>query len=114
MVVMDNFYLGEGVPRVIGNKWLQKESGAAGRDPSSGVVGWNIKDTGWIDRIWVFNFPDGMSGINEYVGRYYKACRYAVSENNYPGPCEDPNELIVVLGLVLIVNFYLIESEGFY
>jgi hypothetical protein len=64
------------------------------------------KDSGLIDRIWVYNFPDGLSGFHEFVGRYIKSCRYAMLENGYPGPCEHPNEPIVVLEQLLIVNFY--------
>jgi hypothetical protein len=37
---MDNFYLGKGVPRVIGNTWLLKESDATGRDlPAASLIG---------------------------------------------------------------------------
>lgn len=56
-------------------------------------------------RKWVHNFPDGMTGVHTFTGRWLAPCEAAVYYGYLPGPCDKPNEVVVALDLSLTVTF---------
>ena len=44
--------------------------------------------------IWVYNFPQGMSGTHVFTGHWYAPCHYAVQVGGYPGPCTNPAQQV--------------------
>lgn len=44
--------------------------------------------------IWVFNFPDGMTGPHLLAGHWYAPCGYAVSNGLYGGSCSNPAAVV--------------------
>jgi hypothetical protein len=51
-------------------------------------------DTPFHFRLWVFNFPDGMTGTHTFTGHWFQPCAAAVEFNGYPGPCSSPAEQV--------------------
>jgi hypothetical protein len=41
-----------------------------------------------VQRHWVFNFPDGLTGTHVFTGHFFAPCYVG------PGPCDKPNEVI--------------------
>jgi hypothetical protein len=58
-----------------------------------------------LNRGWVFNFPDGMSGTHTFTGHWIAPCGAAVAELGYPGPCTTPNAPIEAIARSLTVTF---------
>jgi len=56
-------------------------------------------------RLWVYNFPDGMTGTHTFTGHWYAPCQYAVDWLGFAGPCATPNEKVETNTKTLIVNF---------
>jgi hypothetical protein len=56
-------------------------------------------------RLWVHNFPQGMTGTHTFTGHWYAPCRYAVDYYGYPGPCPTPNAKVEILTASLAVMF---------
>jgi hypothetical protein len=51
-----------------------------------------LKDAAFrLFRIWVHEFPDGMTGTHTFTGHWYSPCWQAVERFGYPGPCPNPN-----------------------
>jgi len=42
-------------------------------------------------RIWVYEFPQGMTGTHTFTGHWYSPCSQAVARFGYAGPCPNPN-----------------------
>jgi hypothetical protein len=67
----------------------------------------------WVDlndpeplvRIWVFNFPEGMTGTRTFTGHWYISCRWAVNNGWYTGDCRTPHALVEILSQPLTVEF---------
>jgi F5/8 type C domain len=58
-----------------------------------------------LNRTWVFNFPDGMTGTHTFTGHWIAPCDDAVSEQGYAGPCDTPNAPVVVATRTVTVTF---------
>ena len=58
-----------------------------------------------LSRIWVYNFPNGMTGIHTFTGHWFAPCQYAVDFLNYPGPCATPNQKVETSTRSLTVTF---------
>lgn len=58
-----------------------------------------------LRRLWVHNFPGGMTGEVEFTGRWFAPCQYAVDYGGYPGPCPDPIEVVEAKTTVVQVTF---------
>lgn len=56
-------------------------------------------------RLWVHNFPDGMSGSHSFTGHWFAPCQYVVDYGDYPGPCPDPREVVQVRSSTRVVEF---------
>jgi len=68
----------------------------------------NDRSTRPISRtlLWVHNFPDGMTaGAYTFTGTWLAPCRYAVDQGWYPGPCAQPNAMVVYDTKTLTVTF---------
>jgi hypothetical protein len=52
-----------------------------------------------LSRIWVFNFPSGMTGTHTFVGHWLAPC-YVTA-----GPCSNPNTVVEVGRHTLTVTF---------
>jgi hypothetical protein len=59
----------------------------------------------WQLRVWLYNFPDGMTGTHTFTGHWIAPCQYAVEEYGYPGPCPNPNVEVEALTESLTVRF---------
>jgi len=53
-------------------------------------------------KLWVYNFPDGMTGIHEFTGHWFAPCQYAT---DYTDPCPTPNAKVETRTQTLIVTF---------
>lgn len=51
-------------------------------------------------RVWVFNFPDGMTGTHTFTGHWIGPCQYVT-----PGPCPNPNAKVEAFTNTLTVEF---------
>lgn len=49
-------------------------------------------------RIWVHNFPDGMTGTHTFTGHWFGPCAALVASGFAPGPCEHPAETTTSVG----------------
>jgi hypothetical protein len=58
-----------------------------------------------LNRFWVFEFPEGMSGRHTFTGHWLGPCRPAVEAGIHPGPCGKPNELVEIAVRSLTVDF---------
>lgn len=63
-------------------------------------------DPDLLSRLWVYNFPDGMTGTHTFTGHWYAPCQYAVDWLGYPGPCVTPNDKVENNSRTLIIDFY--------
>jgi hypothetical protein len=63
-------------------------------------------DPDLLNRIWVYNFPNGMTGTHTFTGHWFAPCQYAVDFLAYPGPCATPNEKVETNTRTLIVTFF--------
>jgi hypothetical protein len=55
--------------------------------------------------LWVFNFPDGMSGAHTLTGHWFTPCNVAVEVYGHPGPCDSPAESVEVLTNSRVITF---------
>ena len=62
-------------------------------------------DPDWLSRIWVYNFPNGMTGIHTFTGHWFAPCQFAVDSLGYPGPCATPNAKVETNSQTLVVTF---------
>jgi hypothetical protein len=62
-------------------------------------------DPDLLNRFWVYNFPNGMTGIHTFTGHWFAPCQYAVDELGYPGPCATPNEKVETRTSTLTITF---------
>ena len=53
-------------------------------------------------KLWVYNFPDGMTGTHEFTGHWFEPCQYATG---YTDPCPTPNAKVETYTQTLIVTF---------
>ena len=63
------------------------------------------KENGLIARLWIFNFPDGMTGTHTFTGHWFSSCKYAVDTGLLPGPCENRNTQVEVNSRSITVYF---------
>jgi len=60
-----------------------------------------------IQRLWVYNFPDGMpAGEVTFIGHWLAPCQAAVDYHYYPGPCAKSNEIVEPYTDPLTVTFF--------
>jgi hypothetical protein len=60
-------------------------------------------DTLW--RLWVHNFPAGMTGMHTFTGHWFAPCQYAVENLGYPGACSTPNAKVETATRTLTATF---------
>jgi len=63
-------------------------------------------DPDTLNRIWVFNFPEGMTGMHTFTGHWYAPCQYAVDQLGFLGPCATPNAKVENKTKTLVVTFF--------
>jgi hypothetical protein len=56
-------------------------------------------------RLWVYNFPDGMSGTHTFTGRWFAPCEAAVNEGRCEGPCPNPSAPVETRSSFVVVDF---------
>jgi hypothetical protein len=59
-------------------------------------------DPDTLSRLWIYTFPDGMTGTHTFTGHWYAPCQYAV---NYTGICLSPNTKVENFTATLTVTF---------
>ncbi len=59
-------------------------------------------DTLW--RLWVHDFPVGMTGMHTFTGHWFAPCQYAVDNLGYPGTCSTPNARVETATRTLTVT----------
>jgi hypothetical protein len=47
-------------------------------------------DPDLLNRIWVYNFPNGMTGTHTFTGHWYGPCRALADGGFYTGSCTNP------------------------
>ena len=105
-------------PFNIQNGWIQtSEDGAIGnfdfRLEVDGVFVDNFYrdfsavsgDPDTLYRIWVYNFPEGMTGTHTFTRHWYAPCQYAVDYLEYTGSCRTPNQKVETNIKILVVEF---------
>ena len=58
-----------------------------------------------LNRGWLFNFADGMTGTHVFTGHWIAPCNIAVAELGYPGACRTPAEPVEALRRSVTVDF---------
>lgn len=58
-----------------------------------------------MNRLWVFNFPEGMTGTHTFTGHWYISCRWAVDNGWFTGTCTTPHALVEILSQSITVVF---------
>jgi len=58
-----------------------------------------------LSRIWVYNFPNGMTGMHTFTGHWFAPCQYAVDYLGYGGSCATPNEKVETSTRTLTITF---------
>ncbi len=58
-----------------------------------------------LTRLWLYNLPEGMTGVNTFTGHWIVPCQYAVDQLGYPGPCATPNAKVETNSRTVIVTF---------
>ena len=58
-----------------------------------------------LRRIWVYNFPQGMTGTHTFTGHWFAPCQYAVDNLGYEGICTTPNQKVETNTKTLVVEF---------
>lgn len=62
-------------------------------------------DPNMLWRLWLYNFPEGLTGTHTFTGHWYAPCQYAVNNLLYPGPCATPNAKVETGTLTVTVTF---------
>lgn len=62
-------------------------------------------DPDMLYRLWLYNFPQGMTGTHAFTGHWLAPCQYAVDELGYAGPCATPNAKVETGARTVIVTF---------
>jgi len=57
------------------------------------------------NRIWVFNFPEGLTGTHTFTGHWLGPCQVLVDDGTVPGPCSYPNDKVEARVSPLTVTF---------
>ena len=107
-----------GIPFNIRHGWLQtSDDGAIGifdfslevdgalRNEDFKLFSEEVGEPDILTRLWVYNFPSGMSGTHTFTGHWYAPCQYAVSYLGYQGTCSTPNEKVETNSRTLVVTF---------
>ena len=107
-----------GVPFYIKHGWSQYSD-----DNAIGVFGFELEvdgdlrkedfklfsaesgDPDTLNRVWVFNFPEGMTGTHTFTGHWFAPCQYAVDQLGFSGPCASPNARVENSTKTLTVTF---------
>ena len=58
-----------------------------------------------LTRLFVYNFPNGMTGVHTFTGHWYAPCQYAVDDLGYAGTCATPNEKVETNSKTMVVTF---------
>ena len=77
-----------------------------------GTGGWYFNET-WVEITdrklihlsWVYNYPEGMTGVHTFTGHWLGPCKVLVDTGLYPGPCDKPMEVIEAGTHTLQVTF---------
>lgn len=62
-------------------------------------------DPDMLWRLWLYNYPDGMTGAHTLTGHWFAPCQYAVDELGYAGPCATPNAKVETASRTVVVTF---------
>lgn len=62
-------------------------------------------DPNFHNRVWVFNFLEGMTGTHTFTGRWLGPCQVLVDDGTLPGPCSSPNDKVEAIFRTLTVTF---------
>jgi hypothetical protein len=55
--------------------------------------------------VWVYNFPEGLSGTHTFTGHWMGRCQVLVDLGYIPGPCVDPKAYVDHYSADLTVDF---------
>lgn len=58
-----------------------------------------------LSRVWVFNFPSGMTGTHTFTGRWLGPCQTLVDQGLFTGHCSTPNKKVEAFSRTLTVTF---------
>lgn len=56
-------------------------------------------------RWWVYNFPNGLTGIHQFTGHWILGCKAAIESGYIPGPCDGMGEEVEILNKTLTIEF---------
>lgn len=62
-------------------------------------------DTKLIHLSWVYNYPEGMTGVHTFTGHWLGPCKVLVDTGLYPGPCANPMQIVEAVTHTLQVTF---------
>ena len=97
--IMHGWMVGPGELQAIGVFDFSLEIDGAVVDGLRYVIPDRTEDPGNVGRI--FNFPEGMSGVHTFTGRWYMPCQYVYPEID----CPEPNKQVEVMALSAIITF---------
>ena len=62
-------------------------------------------DPDQLVRLWLYNFPEGMTGTHTFIGHWIAPCQFAVDWLGYTGFCATPNAKVDSDPRTVIVTF---------
>jgi len=62
-------------------------------------------DPDYLLWLWVYTFPEGMTGSHSFTGHWSGPCQGLVDMEVIPGPCEVTNEIIESRLITIVVDF---------
>jgi hypothetical protein len=94
--LMGWYEIGEPVENTFGLHYMTLEVDGVEIRPDYLDIDWTTyQDYGGrlVTKLYIFNFPEGMTGEHTFVRRYYLTCEY-INENITPMECRNPADLV--------------------
>lgn len=90
------YWIGEPIEISFGLEYMTLEIDGVNRNKDYLLIDWTPYpdyDIRLGTKLYLYNFPEGMTGTHTFVRRYYLTCA-TISENFTPVECHNPAELI--------------------
>jgi hypothetical protein len=97
--IMHGWNVGPGELHAIGAFDFHLEIDGIPADGIRYVIPDHTEEPGNVGRI--FNFPEGMSGVHTFTGRWYMPCQYIYPEID----CPEPNKSVEYFALTVTITF---------